>query len=117
MELLLSGKHCDFDDEQKQLAQTLADKLAQSYPSCKLSSLRVNCSTERNFFLADASINGKNLTLNASSKADDLKIAISAVFEKLDKQLRRYLERLQELSTKPDEKMKQKIWTSDDLQG
>ncbi len=115
MELLLSAKHFDIEDDAKQLAQTLADKLAQSYPSCKLSSLRLVFSQERNWTIADASLNGKNLNLNASAKSNTLKISINAVFDKIDKQMRRYLERIQELSVKPDEKTKQKIWTSADL--
>jgi len=113
MELLLTGKQYTIEQEQRDLCQKLADRLAADY--VKLNSLQVVISKERGWYLCDAHLTGKNISLNATSKATDLNAAINKYYEKLDKQMRRYLERIQELSVKSDAKAKERIWTSTEL--
>jgi ribosomal subunit interface protein len=113
MELLLTGKQYTIEQEQKDLCEKLANKLAADYT--KLNSLQVVISKERGWYLAEARLTGKNISLNATSKATDINAAINKFYEKLDKQMRRYLERIQELSIKPDAKAKERIWTSTEL--
>jgi len=113
MELIISGKHFEIDDELRQIAETSAARLEESY--AKLSSLRLVLTKERNWQIADAVLNGKNISLVAKAKSNDIRISITNVLEKLDKQLRRYIEKVKDNSVKPDPVTKEKIWTSAEL--
>ncbi|MBP5301031.1 MAG: HPF/RaiA family ribosome-associated protein [Victivallales bacterium] len=113
MELILSGKHLEIEDTDRALAQKLADQLDADYQ--KLNSLRMVLSAEHGRAMAEAILTGKNTSLNASAVADSVPVAIAAACEKLDKQMRRFLEKLQDRSMQADPKLKEKIWTSSDL--
>lgn len=113
MELLISGKHFEIDAEQRQIAEVAAAKLAESY--VKLNSLRLVLSKERNWQIAEAVLNGKNISLVSKAKSSDIRVSIANVIEKLDKQLRRYMEKIKDNSVKPDPVTKEKIWTSAEL--
>ena len=113
MELIISGKHLEIDAELRQIAETAAAKLEENF--AKLSSLRLVLSKERNWQIADAVLNGKNISLVAKAKSSDIRVSIANVFEKLDKQLRRYMEKIKENSVKADPITKEKIWTSAEL--
>ncbi|MDD4099177.1 MAG: ribosome-associated translation inhibitor RaiA [Lentisphaeria bacterium] len=115
MEVIISAKHYETDDALKALAEELADKLSESYKNQKLTSIRFVFSLERNWQIADALLNAKHLTLHATARTNDMRISLANVVDKLDKQLRRYLERIQDNAIKPDPVAKQKIWTSDEL--
>ena len=99
LELLLTGKHVEPTDEEQALAKRLADKLDADYT--KLSTLRMVLDTERGKFSCEALLNGKHVNLNASAKADSLAAALYAVYDKLDKQMRKYLTKVQERSILP----------------
>ncbi len=113
MELIISGKHFEIDPELRQIADTSAARIEESF--AKLSSLRLVLSKERNWQIVDAVLNGKNISLVAKAKSSDIRISIANVFEKLDKQLRRYIEKIKDNSVKPDPITKEKIWTSAEL--
>lgn len=113
MDLLLTGKHIEVDAADREFAQTLADKLAVDYH--KLTSLRMVFSSERGRMLVEARLAGKMVNLNASCAADKFGPAISGCIDKLDKQMRRYLEKVQDRSVAADPKLKEKIWSSSDL--
>lgn len=113
MELLLTGKHLEISEEERNLAQKLADKLSADY--VKLSTLRMVLSGERGMKTCEALLNGNNVSLNASSKAESSLAAISATYEKLDKQMRRYLTKIQDRSVSANPVLKEKIWASADL--
>ncbi len=113
MELIISGKHFEIDAELRQIAETSAAKLEESY--AKLSSLRLVLSKERNWQIADAVLNGKNISLVAKAKSSDIRVSITNVLEKLDKQLRRLKSKIKDNATKADPKTKDKIWTSAEL--
>ena len=113
MELILSGKHLEIEDTDRALAQKLADQLAADY--MKLNSLRMVLSAEHGQAKAEAILTVNNTSLNASAVADSVPVAITAAVEKLDKQMRRYLERLQDRAMQANPQLKEKIWTSSDL--
>ncbi|NLZ64148.1 MAG: ribosome-associated translation inhibitor RaiA [Lentisphaerae bacterium] len=113
MEMLLSAKQYEIDAELRELADAAAAKLAERYN--KLTSLRLVLSKERNWHVADAVLNGKNISLIAKARSTDMRVSVNNVAEKLDKQLMRYFQRIKSLATKPDPKTKDKIWTSEDL--
>ena len=113
MELILSGKHLEIEDTDRALAQKFADQFAADY--VKLNSLRMVLSAEHGQAKAEATLTGKNVSFNASATADSVPVAITAAAEKLDKQMRRYLERLQDRAIQADPQLKEKIWISSDL--
>jgi putative sigma-54 modulation protein len=113
MELIISGKHFEIDADLRQIAETSAAKLEESY--AKLSSLRLVLSKERNWQIADAVLNGKNISLVAKAKSSDIRISITNVLEKLDKQLRRLKSKIKANAVKADPITKDKIWTSAEL--
>ena len=115
MEIIVSAKHYEIDDELKALAETQTKKLESEFELQKLTSLRIVFSTERNWHVAEALLNGKRLTLNAKAVSNDMRQSLAKLIEKLEKQLRRYIEKTKTVYTKPDHAMKEKIWTSAEL--
>lgn len=115
MEILLSGKHYEVTDEIKNAAEHSMRKLVEGYQTQKISSVRFVFSVERNWQIAEVLLNAKNLTLHAKARTTDMRASLGNAIDKLDKQLRRYLERIQDLSTKADPVAKEKFWTSDEL--
>ena len=55
------------------------------------------------------------MTLHATARTKDMRVSLANVIDKLDKQMRRYLERIQDNSIKADPIAKQKMWTSAEL--
>ena len=115
MEIIVSAKHYEIDDELKALAETQTKKLESEFELQKLTSLRIVFSLERNWHIADALLNGKRFTFNAKAVSNDMRVSLAKVIEKLEKQLRRYIEKTKTVYTKPDHAMKEKIWTSAEL--
>lgn len=113
MDLLLTGKHVEIADDERALAQKFADKLNADY--VKLSSLRMVLGGERGMRSCEALLNGNNVSLNASAKAETAAAAIAATYEKLDKQMRRFLTKIQDRSVSANPVLKEKIWASADL--
>ena len=113
MELILTGKRVEIKDDMREVAQKAADRLSADY--AKLSTLRMVLSSERGLEFCEALLNGNNVNLNASAKAESIPAAIAAVYDKLDKQMRRYLNKIQDRSISADPALKQKIWASADL--
>ena len=115
MEIIVSAKHYEIDDELKALAETQTKKLESEFELQKLTSLRIVFSLERNWHIADALLNGKRFYFNAKAVSNDMRVSLAKVIEKLEKQMRRYIEKTKTVYTKPDHAMKEKIWTSAEL--
>ena len=113
MELQLTGKHAEIQAEERALAEKLAERLAADYE--KLNSLRIVLSVDHGKACAEANLTGKHVTLNASCNADSTAASLTGCVDKLDRQMRRYLERIQDRSVTADPKLKEKIWQSADL--
>jgi len=103
MEVIISGRHIEVDEGIKAYATDKMQKLATEYP--KLTTARVVLELERNWRLVEAHVNGKHLNLNAKAKSTDFHISIDPAADKLEKQLRKYLERIQEhrVQRKPED--------------
>lgn len=114
MELLLTGKHIEIAPADRAVAEEYAKKLSADYE--KLNSLRLVLSEERFQMTAEAHLAGKHVALNASATAESYSAAITACYFKLDKQMRRYLEKVQDRSIAADPELKEKIWQSIDLE-
>ena len=114
MNLTITAKHVELDDTDKQLAEALSNKLAEDFP--KLTSATLVISQERGIFNVEARLNGKNVDFNASAKDDRVPAAITATFDKLNKQMRRLVDRFQDLAIKANPELKDKIWTSKEIE-
>ena len=115
MEVIISAKQFEIDEALKAQAEAQAEKLSDSYRSHKLTSIRFRFQLQRNWQIADALLHGKNLSLHASARTNDMRVSLSNVVDKIDKQMRRYLERIQDQATKAGPADKHKLWTSDEL--
>jgi putative sigma-54 modulation protein len=115
MEKSISGKHFEVTDELREQADKAADRLQEDYRNQKISSIRFLFSEERNWQIVHIHLNAKQLTLQANCKSNDMKASLAGAVDKMDKQLRRYLEKVQMNSIKAEPAMKEKIWTSAEL--
>jgi putative sigma-54 modulation protein len=94
MEVIVSGRHFEVSEELRAYAEEKIGKLAREY--AKLTSARVVMETERNWQIVEAHVNGKHLSLNAKASTEAMEVSVDAVFEKLERQLRKYLEKVQD---------------------
>lgn len=115
MEVNICVKQIDVDEDLKAKARDLCERLAESFPAQKITSVRVLFKSERQWRIVETLLNGKNLTLHSAAKTTDLKASLETAVDKLETQLGRFLRKLQTQSVKPDAALKEKIWTSTDL--
>ncbi|MBN2451370.1 MAG: ribosome-associated translation inhibitor RaiA [Lentisphaeria bacterium] len=94
METIVSGRHFEVDGSLREYAVAKFNRFEEEYG--KLTSARLVVSEERGRCIAEGHILGKNMTLNASGRTDAPQTSIDVVFEKLERQLRKRLERIQE---------------------
>ncbi|MBT3378863.1 MAG: ribosome-associated translation inhibitor RaiA [Lentisphaerae bacterium] len=94
MEVIISGRHLDIDDALREYIQEKLARLEDEYP--KLTTARVVLEFERSWRVVEAHIHGKHLTLDATAKSRDFAASVDSVIDKLERQLRKHLERIQE---------------------
>lgn len=94
MEIIVSARHFHVSDDLKQRAEEALAKLAVEFP--KLTSARVVLEMERNWHLVEVNLHGKNLELVAKARSRDMYISLDDAVDKLEKQLRRHLEKVQQ---------------------
>jgi len=99
MEVIVSGRHVDLDDDTRSYAQDKVKCLATDFP--KLTSARVVVHLERSWIIVEVHLHGKHLVLEAKAQSRDVRVSIDAAVEKIEKQLRRHVERLQEHRLSP----------------
>ena len=93
MEIIISGRHFEVDSGLKAYTEDRMQKLAEEYG--KLTTARVVFHMERSWHVAEAHVNGKHLNLDARVQSRDMTVSVDGVFDKLEKQLRRHLEKMQ----------------------
>jgi putative sigma-54 modulation protein len=69
-------------------------ELAQEFP--KLTTVRVVMEVQRNWHLAEIHLNGKHMDLIATARTEDMYTSIDAAHGKLEKQLRKHIEKIQD---------------------
>ncbi len=116
MEVIISAKHLELDDETRAAANKLAARLEEDYVTLKPSSLRVLVSAaEQRKGVVEVLLRAKNLSLHAAAKSESIAKSMTLAFGKLDTQLGRFLEKIRDNSVKADPAKKEKIWTSQEL--
>jgi putative sigma-54 modulation protein len=94
MEIIISGRHYEVSNHLKEQIQSRLEKMAQDYH--KLTTARVVLETERGWEIVEARINGKHLQFDATARTTDMYLSADEALDKLDKQLRKHQDRLQE---------------------
>jgi putative sigma-54 modulation protein len=92
MEIIISGRHLGVTEEMKAHAERRLQTVAAEYP--KLTTARVVMEMERNWHIVEVHLNGKHLDLEAKAKTTDMYASIDEAAEKIEKQLRKYLDRV-----------------------
>ena len=92
MEIIVSGRQFDVDEALRAFAEEKVMKLAEEYS--KLTSAHLVLSEERGRHIVDGHVYGKHLTLNATGRSHLPAEAIEDVVEKLERQLRRHVDRM-----------------------
>ena len=73
MEINISSKHFEIDEDLHTFTEAQVNKVVEEFENPKLNSVKVLLSTERNFVIASVNVTGKNININAKSKADSAK--------------------------------------------
>lgn len=94
MEIIISGRHMDVTDELKAYIQERMQKLGNEYG--KLVNARIVLEMERAWHIAEGHVTGKHLDLEATARTTDMYASVDEMVDKLEKQLRRYLEKVKE---------------------
>ncbi len=94
MEIIISARHFNVSQEMRDYVTEKLGKIAAEYP--KLTNVRVVMEIEKGRHIVEIHQEGKNLHLDAGGENHDMYIAFDVAAEKLDKQLRRHLDKIQD---------------------
>jgi putative sigma-54 modulation protein len=94
MEIIVSGRQFEVEETLRAYVEEKVGKLATEYN--KLTTARLVLSEERGRHIVEGHVSGKHLTLNATGRSHVAAEAIEEVFEKLERQLRKHVDRLHE---------------------
>ena len=94
MEIIVSGRHFEVSDDLKKYAEDRLRKLGEEYP--KVTTARLVFHMERSWHIAEAHVTGKHIELEAKAQTQDMYTSTDEAFAKIEKQLRKHLERMHE---------------------
>ncbi len=103
MEVIVSARHFEVGDELRSYAEAKVTELALEHP--KLTTARVVLEVQRNWHLTEVHVTGKHLDMVATAQTENMYASIDAATEKLEKQLRKHLEKIQDHRVKEDAKV------------
>ena len=92
MEKIIAGRHLKIDPGVKEFIIDQLTEIEQEYN--KLTSARVVVDKQRENYLSEVILHGKNIEIEAKAKATDLQASVDMALEKADRQLRKHLDRL-----------------------
>lgn len=92
MEIMISGRHLPVSDELKAYAEDKLHKVVALFP--KLTTARVVLDQEKAWQLVEITLNGKNLSLVATARTENMYVSIDEAVDKLGKQLHKYIEKI-----------------------
>jgi len=99
MEIIVSGRQFEVEGTLRAYVEEKVAQLAADYN--KLTTARLVLSEERGRHIVEGHVSGKHLTLNATGRSHVTVEAIDEAFEKLERQLRKHVDRLHEHRTIP----------------
>lgn len=99
MEKIIASRHFDVDETTKVSIIEELTQLEAEYN--KLTSARVILDQQKNWYFSEIVLRGKNLDLEARAKAHELPIAFRESFDKLERQLRKHIDKVQDHNKVP----------------
>ena len=103
MEKIIAGRHLDIENNIKEFINNELIKIEGEYR--KLTSARVILDVQKNWHFAEVILHGKKISIEAKSKSKDLKTSISSAIQKAKKQLKKYLDKVQNHHHRQDKKV------------
>jgi putative sigma-54 modulation protein len=100
MEVIVSARHFELGEDLRSFAEAKVTELANEYP--KLTTARVVMEVQRNWHMAEIHLNGKHIDLIATARTEDMYASLDAANDKLEKQLRKHIEKMQNHRPKED---------------
>jgi putative sigma-54 modulation protein len=94
MSVIVSIRNGNISDTLKRYAEDKADAIATDYP--KITSVRVILDCKKSRHKAEMLVRGKNLNIEADFESFDMYDSIDTVLEKINTQLRRHLDKVQD---------------------
>jgi len=94
MKLIVTGRHLDLDDDIRLYAEKKVSK-AETYFD-RIIEAHVLLSAEKHRRIAEITLNAKGVTFHAQEVTENIYASIDGVVEKIDTQIRRYKEKLQD---------------------
>ena len=107
MSIIISVRSGNLSDTLKDYAEKKAQVIVEDYS--KITSVRVILDTQKSRFKAEVIMRGKNINIEADHESYEMYDSIDTAMEKVAKQLRRHLDKIQDhkkpvkLSKKKDE--------------
>jgi putative sigma-54 modulation protein len=92
MEKIIAGRHLNLHDRTKALINDLLTDIEGEYD--KLTSARVVVDKSKHGFDVEAILHGKKIEYTAKASDKDIHVAIAAAIEKVDRQLRKFLDKV-----------------------
>lgn len=94
MEIIVSGRQFEVQEALRAFVEDKVARLAAEYS--KLTTARLVLSEERGRHIVEGHVSGKHVSLNATGRSHAPAEAIEEVFEKLERQLRKHVDRMHE---------------------
>lgn len=94
MEKIIAGRHLTLKPENKAYIHDELSQIETKY--LKLTSARVVLDQQKHNYIAEISLHGKNLVIDATAKATDLEPAFDMALRKAERQLTKFLSKIQD---------------------
>ena len=107
MEKIIAGRHLDVENSIKELIYNELSKIEGEYH--KLTSARVILDVQKNLHFAEVILHGKKISIEAKAKSKDLKTSITSAIQKAKKQLKKYLDKVQNHHHRQDRRVIEQI--------
>lgn len=107
MNIVITGRHFDVTNPIKVYAAEKISKLDKFFP--KILDAHVILSVEKYRHIAEITLNGKHLSVTAKETTADMYASIDKALESIDKQLRKFSERIKDHRRKKALRIESKV--------
>lgn len=94
MEKITASRHFEINNRVKSFINDELGQIEKEYN--KLTSARVVLDQQKSWYSAEVILHGKNIEHTAQAREKDVFAAISSAIEKIDRQLRKHLDKVQD---------------------
>ena len=105
MQITTTFRHLDSSDALKSYAEEKLERIKKYIDEPIVAQVFMNVEKIRHY--ADVTITAKGITIKASEETNDMYAAIDAVVDKIERQLRRYKERIKDHKPAPESRERQ----------